>query len=64
MGYPYLRVLSENWENSSVTVTLEQNWFLADGSPVTEEEAKDALWQIPLLFATSTQVIFARRVQL
>ena len=56
MGYPYLRVLSETWTDTSVDFTLEQNWFLADGSAVSEEEAADALWTIPLRFSTSSTV--------
>lgn len=53
MGYPYLVVKDEKWTDSNVTITLEQNWFLADGSGknCTPEESK--LWNIPLLFSTS-----------
>jgi aminopeptidase 2 len=52
MGYPYLRVVSEEWTASEVVVTLEQGRFLSDGSaPAAGEEG--ALWSIPLLFATS-----------
>ena len=54
MGYPYLKVTSETWTATSVQFTLEQAWFLADGSIPTAEEAQDAIWSIPLLFATST----------
>lgn len=49
MGHPYLKVVSEQWSNDSVTFTLEQNWFLADGS----EGDSSMLWSIPLIFATS-----------
>lgn len=56
MGYPYLKVVSEKWSDNAVEFTLEQNWFLADGSEVPAEEAADALWSIPLLFATSACV--------
>ena len=51
MGYPYLKVVDEKWTDSEVTVTLEQNWFLSDGSTTAEDA--DKLWSIPLLFATS-----------
>jgi aminopeptidase N len=56
MGYPYLRVIHENWSSNNVEITLEQNWFLADGSEPTEAEMTDALWQIPMIFATSQTV--------
>lgn len=49
MGHPYLSVLSEQWSESSLTIELEQNWFLADGGVGTEEK----LWNIPVIFATS-----------
>ena len=45
-GYPYLVVIGEKWSENSVIITLEQNWFLADGSAVTEEEAKTAIWYV------------------
>lgn len=54
MGHPYIRVISERWTEDSVTMELEQNWFLADGSVNSEDEQK--LWSIPLIFATSTSV--------
>jgi puromycin-sensitive aminopeptidase len=54
MGYPYVKTVDEKWTDTSVEFTLEQAWFLADGSEVSAEDAKDALWQIPLLFSTST----------
>jgi len=55
MGYPYLKVVSEKWSDSSVELTLEQNWFLADGSSPSAEEA-GKLWAIPLLFSTQSSV--------
>eukprot|EP00606_Chrysophyceae_sp_TOSAG23-5_P000025 GSChrysophyteH2.ASY1.ANO1.449.1 assembled CDS len=53
MGYPYLKVVSEKWENESLEIELEQNWFLADGSATSDE---GPLWSIPLQFATSSGV--------
>ena len=54
MGYPYLKVVEEKWSSSAVELSLEQAWFLADGSEPTAEEAADALWSIPLVFSTSS----------
>eukprot|EP00607_Mallomonas_marina_P001471 CAMPEP_0182426326 /NCGR_PEP_ID=MMETSP1167-20130531/12807_1 /TAXON_ID=2988 /ORGANISM="Mallomonas Sp, Strain CCMP3275" /LENGTH=769 /DNA_ID=CAMNT_0024607665 /DNA_START=333 /DNA_END=2642 /DNA_ORIENTATION=+ len=53
MGYPYLSVVDEKWEKDRVTITLEQQWFLGDGSTLQEEEAGKT-WCIPLLFATDS----------
>jgi puromycin-sensitive aminopeptidase len=53
MGYPYLKVISETWNNDNVVITLEQNWFLADGSASQDESP---LWQIPLQFATQSGI--------
>lgn len=56
LGYPYVRVVSESWSGSQVEITLEQSWFLADGSvgePLDGETAVP-LWQIPLVFSTPT----------
>lgn len=50
IGYPYLKVISETWTDSNVTITLEQARFLSDGS--TNEEDAASIWCIPLLFAT------------
>lgn len=65
MGYPYLKVVEEKWADNEVTVTLEQNWFLSDGSTTAEDAGK--LWSIPL-FATSQStsskaVIMKEKVQ-
>lgn len=49
MGYPYLSVVDEKWGPAAVVITLEQAWFLSDGSAKPDE---GALWQIPLQFAT------------
>jgi puromycin-sensitive aminopeptidase len=63
-GYPYLKVVSEIWSEDKVTITLEQNRFLSDGS-VSDE---DHVWSIPLLFASedsvsSQSVIMDQKVQ-
>ena len=54
MGYPYLQVVSEKWSSHSVEITLQQDWFLSDGSNTSA--ADGAVWQIPLLVASSTCV--------
>ena len=48
MGYPYLKVVEEKWGATDLVVTLEQDWFLADGSKTPDAP----LWSVPLLFAT------------
>jgi aminopeptidase N len=50
MGFPYLKVTSEEWGKSEVKLTLEQRWFLADGTGANE----DAMWNIPLIEATAS----------
>jgi aminopeptidase N len=55
MGYPYLKVVGEKWTSDALEITLEQNWFLADGSALSAEESQK-LWTIPLIFATSSSV--------
>ena len=55
MGFPYLRVVDEQWTEAQVTFTLEQQWFLSDGTG-GEGEGADKLWSIPLLFVTSSEV--------
>ena len=55
MGYPYLSVVAENWSATSVTFTLQQDWFLSDGSAKAGE---GSLWQIPLQFALSNGTIY------
>lgn len=52
MGYPYLTVVSEQWKDDEVVVTLQQARFLSDGS----SEEGTHLWSIPLLFATADSV--------
>ena len=56
MGYPYLKVVEEKWTSTNVEITLEQSWFLADGSKPTAEEENTAVWSIPLTFASSKQI--------
>jgi aminopeptidase N len=51
-GYPFLQVLEEQWSEDEVKITLEQSRFLSDGSQVED----DAVWSIPLLFATEGNV--------
>jgi hypothetical protein len=53
-GYPYLKVTEEKWSSDSVTITLEQNRFLSDGS--VDEASSSTLWSIPLLFASEGNV--------
>lgn len=50
-GYPFIKVVQEDWQATQVTITLEQAWFLQDGSGESDPEAP--LWDIPLYFATS-----------
>jgi puromycin-sensitive aminopeptidase len=52
-GYPFLKVISEEWNENEVVVTLEQNRFLSDGSA---SEDDGALWSIPLFFASEGTV--------
>lgn len=53
MGFPLLRVVNENWTDQHVTIEIEQEWFLADGSPLDEEE-KAKMWTIPIMTCTDT----------
>jgi puromycin-sensitive aminopeptidase len=48
MGYPMLRVLAARWHPEHVTLDIEQQWFLADGSA-----GDDRLWTVPLPIAAS-----------
>eukprot|EP00581_Thalassiosira_minuscula_P004938 CAMPEP_0183743044 /NCGR_PEP_ID=MMETSP0737-20130205/65013_1 /TAXON_ID=385413 /ORGANISM="Thalassiosira miniscula, Strain CCMP1093" /LENGTH=925 /DNA_ID=CAMNT_0025978647 /DNA_START=599 /DNA_END=3376 /DNA_ORIENTATION=+ len=52
MGFPLVTVTEEKWEDDKVTLTLEQEWFLSDGSPLSEED-KAKKWCIPLLTCTA-----------
>ena len=51
MGFPLVTVTGEEWEDDKVTLQLEQEWFLSDGSPLSAEE-KLKKWCIPLLTCT------------
>lgn len=48
MGHPFIKVLKEEWGPTEVKLTLEQRWFLVDGTGESEE----ALWNIPLVALT------------
>ena len=52
MGFPLVTVTGEKWEDDKVTLSLEQEWFLSDGSPLSAEE-KEKKWCIPLLTCTA-----------
>mmetsp|Transcript_42218 Transcript_42218/g.88662 ORF Transcript_42218/g.88662 Transcript_42218/m.88662 type:complete len:973 (-) Transcript_42218:176-3094(-) len=52
MGFPLVTVTEEKWEKEQVTLTLEQEWFLSDGSPLSEEDKKKK-WCIPILTCTA-----------
>mmetsp|Transcript_10839 Transcript_10839/g.14084 ORF Transcript_10839/g.14084 Transcript_10839/m.14084 type:complete len:887 (+) Transcript_10839:126-2786(+) len=45
MGYPVVEVVEEEWTANSVKLTLQQDWFLQDGSGLGDEK----LWNIPLI---------------
>ena len=51
MGFPLVTVTGEEWEDDKVTLTLEQEWFLSDGSPLSTED-KEKKWCIPILTCT------------
>jgi puromycin-sensitive aminopeptidase len=48
MGFPLVKVVKEDWTAESVTLELEQIWFLADGSEL-DEEGLAKQWTIPIL---------------
>jgi puromycin-sensitive aminopeptidase len=52
MGFPFLRIVSEDWSADKVTFELEQKWFLADGSEL-DEEGTAKKWTVPILTCTS-----------
>jgi len=52
MGFPSLRVISEEWGVDKVQLTLEQSWFLSDGSEYETEEEEGKRWCIPILTCT------------
>lgn len=49
MGFPLLKVVKEEWKNDSVTLELEQSWFLSDGTVPQEKK----LWTIPIMTCTA-----------
>lgn len=53
MGYPYLKVLSEDWSAAECVLQLQQSWFLADGTG----DKEDATWNIPLAIVTSADAV-------
>eukprot|EP00656_Telonema_subtile_P050572 TRINITY_DN658_c0_g1_i1.p1 TRINITY_DN658_c0_g1~~TRINITY_DN658_c0_g1_i1.p1 ORF type:complete len:682 (+),score=187.52 TRINITY_DN658_c0_g1_i1:183-2228(+) len=65
MGFPLITVKSEEVGMESVELTLEQNWFIADGSEKTEEEAAK-LWCFPLFIQTSagTETVYFQEKEL
>jgi puromycin-sensitive aminopeptidase len=52
MGFPLLEIVSEDWQEHEVTLTVKQSWFLSDGSDVPAEEAKK--WCIPIMTTTAS----------
>lgn len=48
MGFPCLLIREEKWNGQHLDLTIEQRWFLADGTGCAEE----ALWNIPIVEAT------------
>jgi puromycin-sensitive aminopeptidase len=56
MGHPLLTEVGETvWSATSVKITLEQSWFLADGSS-DDSGGEGKIWNIPLLFASGSSV--------
>merc|ERR1740124_2054073 len=56
MGFPALRVVGEEWGEKKVKLTLEQSWFLSDGSEYENEEEKGKRWCIPIMTCTEAGV--------
>jgi len=52
MGFPLVKVIEEDWQDDKVILTLEQSWFLTDGSD-PPEDGKDKIWTIPIMSCTS-----------
>jgi aminopeptidase N len=50
MGYPVLTVSDFKEAGGKATVSVKQEWFLADGSEVSAADAK--LWCVPILTST------------
>ena len=53
MGFPLVKVVGEEWKDDSVTLQLEQVWFLADGSEL-DEEGLAKHWTIPVMTCNET----------
>lgn len=53
MGFPLVKVIGEDWQDDKVVLTLEQSWFLSDGSE-PPEDGKDKLWTIPIISCTNS----------
>mmetsp|Transcript_3808 Transcript_3808/g.5122 ORF Transcript_3808/g.5122 Transcript_3808/m.5122 type:complete len:889 (+) Transcript_3808:188-2854(+) len=53
MGYPVISVLNSAWNQQAgvCKLTVEQSWFLSDGSSPAESKSK--LWTIPLFASTA-----------
>jgi aminopeptidase N len=56
MGHPMIKVTAATFNAAAKTLSLqlEQSWFLADGSEAGADESK--LWTIPLLYSTAGTV--------
>lgn len=52
MGFPLLQVLNETWEDHQLTLELSQDWFLSDGSALSDEDQQKQ-WCVPILTSTS-----------
>lgn len=52
MGFPLLKVVNEEWNDDRVVLTLEQSWFLSDGTELDAEGLQKS-WTIPILTCTS-----------
>merc|ERR1712166_3970 len=65
MGFPLVSIKSEEVGMETTEITLEQNWFVADGSASNEEEAA-RMWCFPLfiLTATGTEMVWFKEREL
>jgi puromycin-sensitive aminopeptidase len=52
MGFPMLTVTKESWESNQVVLEVHQQWFLSDGSELSDEEARKK-WTIPIITCTA-----------
>lgn len=55
MGFPLLTMTSFEATATSATFTLEQEWFLADGS-LSSDDDKAKLWKIPVMCSSGAGV--------